>query len=102
MHEYKGPDNSEFLLVMKGAPERILDRCATVMINGNEETMTQEWRDSFNQAYLDLGGLGERVLGEFISPTFTFQGSRSNHFMNMCFGYLFIIIIFYLIIIIYF
>ncbi|KAI0231032.1 Sodium/potassium-transporting ATPase subunit alpha [Lamellibrachia satsuma] len=63
VHEYKGPDNSEFLLVMKGAPERILDRCATIMINGHEETMTQEWRDSFNQAYLDLGGLGERVLG---------------------------------------
>ena len=25
--------------------------------------MTTEWRDAFNQAYLELGGLGERVLG---------------------------------------
>ena len=65
MHEYSGPNNSEYLLVMKGAPERILDRCSTIMINGKDEVMTQEWRDSFNQAYLDLGGLGERVLGEF-------------------------------------
>lgn len=25
--------------------------------------MTTEWKNAFNQAYLDLGGLGERVLG---------------------------------------
>ena len=25
--------------------------------------MTEEWRDAFNQSYLELGGLGERVLG---------------------------------------
>ena len=60
----KGPDDEVFVLVMKGAPERILDRCSTIMMNGKDEEMTQEWRDSFNQAYLDLGGLGERVLGE--------------------------------------
>ena len=60
----KGPNDEVFVLVMKGAPERILDRCSTIMMNGKNEDMTQEWRDAFNQAYLDLGGLGERVLGE--------------------------------------
>merc|ERR1719210_2813189 len=25
--------------------------------------MTDEWKDAFNHAYLELGGLGERVLG---------------------------------------
>lgn len=52
-----------YLVVMKGAPERILERSASIMINGKDEKMTNKWRDSFNQAYLELGGLGERVLG---------------------------------------
>lgn len=59
---------------MKGAPERILDRCATMMLSGEEREMTQEWRDAFNQAYLELGGLGERVLGfcDYILPAAQF------------------------------
>jgi sodium/potassium-transporting ATPase subunit alpha len=30
----------------------------------------QEWKDAFNTAYMELGGLGERVLGfcDFILP----------------------------------
>ena len=48
---------------MKGAPERILDRCSTIMIQGKEVEMTDKYRDGFNAAYLELGGLGERVLG---------------------------------------
>ena len=55
---------------MKGAPERILDRCSTILLDGDEREMTQDWRDAFNQAYLELGGLGERVLGfcDFLLP----------------------------------
>ncbi|KAG5841745.1 hypothetical protein ANANG_G00170040 [Anguilla anguilla] len=51
------------LLVMKGAPERILDRCSTIMLQGKEIPMNEDWRDAFQNAYLELGGLGERVLG---------------------------------------
>merc|ERR1711874_769811 len=51
------------LLVMKGAPERILDRCSTILINGEEKKMSEEWKEAFNNAYMELGGLGERVLG---------------------------------------
>ena len=63
IHECEDPDVSGHLLVMKGAPERILDRCSTIMVEGEEIKLTDEWRDSFNNAYLELGGLGERVLG---------------------------------------
>ena len=52
---------------MKGAPERILDRCSSILIKGEEEPMTEEMKDAFNNAYMELGGLGERVLGKFIS-----------------------------------
>uniref|UniRef100_A0A7N8YGV5 Sodium/potassium-transporting ATPase subunit alpha n=1 Tax=Mastacembelus armatus TaxID=205130 RepID=A0A7N8YGV5_9TELE len=56
-------DPSGHILVMKGAPERILDRCSTIMIHGQEYPLDEYWREAFQNAYLDLGGLGERVLG---------------------------------------
>lgn len=49
--------------MMKGAPERILDRCSTILINGKEEPLDENKKEAFNNAYLELGGLGERVLG---------------------------------------
>lgn len=36
------------------------------MVQGQEEPMDEMWRESFQSAYLELGGLGERVLGTFI------------------------------------
>merc|ERR1740124_149358 len=62
IHEYAEGD-SVHLLVMKGAPERILDRCSTIVIDGVEHDMTEEWKEKFEIAYMELGGLGERVLG---------------------------------------
>jgi sodium/potassium-transporting ATPase subunit alpha len=64
IHEREDKSDSSFhLLVMKGAPERIMDRCSTILVNGEEKAITDEWKDSFNNAYMELGGLGERVLG---------------------------------------
>jgi sodium/potassium-transporting ATPase subunit alpha len=51
-------------MVMKGAPERILDKCSTIFIGGKEKVLDEEMKEAFNNAYLELGGLGERVLGE--------------------------------------
>merc|ERR1712038_1782260 len=59
----KDKNDKRYLLVMKGAPERILDRCSTIVIDGEEKDLTDEWKDAFNDAYMELGGLGERVLG---------------------------------------
>ena len=63
IHECDDPDVPGYLMVMKGAPERILDRCSTILINGEEKKLDNEMKDAFNQAYMELGGLGERVLG---------------------------------------
>lgn len=49
---------------MKGAPERILDRCSTIMLQGKEQPMDEEMKEAFQNAYMELGGLGERVLGK--------------------------------------
>merc|ERR1712045_1114011 len=46
-----------------GAPERIVDRCPTIIVEGRELPMTEEWKNAFETAYMELGGLGERVLG---------------------------------------
>lgn len=35
------------------------------MIFGQELPLDQSWRDAFQSAYMELGGLGERVLGRF-------------------------------------
>ena len=62
IHEQGSPASS-YILVMKGAPEKILDRCSTIMINGQELPLNHQWRSNFHEAYLELGGMGERVLG---------------------------------------
>jgi len=59
IHEVDGKNH----LVMKGAPERILKRCKTIWVNGKEEPLNEEWIAAYDQAYAELGGLGERVLG---------------------------------------
>jgi len=63
-------DDKRSLLVMKGAPERILQRCSTIVIDGQERALTEDWKNAFETAYMELGGLGERVLGfcDFMLP----------------------------------
>jgi len=68
---HENESKNAYNLVMKGAPERILDRCSTILINGKEIPLCDEWKENFNNAYMELGGLGERVLGfcDFALPT---------------------------------
>merc|ERR1712214_133883 len=63
IHETEDKNDNRYLLVMKGAPERIVDRCSTIIVDGRELPMTEEWKNAFEAAYMELGGLGERVLG---------------------------------------
>lgn len=57
-------NSTQFLLVMKGAPERIMECCSTILLHGEEYPIDENYRAAFNTAYMDLGGLGERVLGQ--------------------------------------
>ncbi|GFN86124.1 sodium/potassium-transporting ATPase subunit alpha, partial [Plakobranchus ocellatus] len=63
IHETEDPNDPAFILVMKGAPERIMDRCSTIVMHGKDVPLDDNFREAFNAAYLELGGLGERVLG---------------------------------------
>merc|ERR1711953_1582516 len=70
IHEQEDKSDTRYLLVMKGAPERILQRCSTIVIDGTERPLTEDWKNAFETAYMELGGLGERVLGfcDFMLP----------------------------------
>lgn len=88
MHELAGVEQSNYLVVMKGAPERIIERCDSILVGNKVEIMTDHWREQFNNAYLELGGLGERVLGTFGEFHFSFAlyvffmlNSNSSHFL---------------------
>merc|ERR1712213_3799 len=63
VHETEDKNDNRYLLVMKGAPERIVDRCSTIIVDGRELPLIEEWKNAFETAYMELGGLGERVLG---------------------------------------
>ncbi|XP_071806679.1 sodium/potassium-transporting ATPase subunit alpha-3-like [Asterias amurensis] len=84
VHECEGDER--YLLVMKGAPERILDRCTSILLDGKEQPLGDDMKIAFNNAYLELGGLGERVLGfcQYMLPEkefprgFVFDAEETN------------------------
>lgn len=68
IHETDNPNDPRYLLVMKGAPERVMECCTSILYKGKEEPLDDNYCEEFNIAYLELGGLGERVLGKFELP----------------------------------
>ena len=51
------------VLLMKGAPEIILERCNKWMNRGKIVDIDDEFKEQFQMAYETFGGFGERVLG---------------------------------------
>jgi len=71
IHETQTESGPKYLLVMKGAPERIFDRCTNILIDDKDVPLTDAHRKDFDAAYKRLGSIGERVLGfcDFHLPT---------------------------------
>jgi sodium/potassium-transporting ATPase subunit alpha len=61
VHKQPG-DAKKALLLMKGAPERILDRCAYVWHEGERVELTEDMKQKYNDLNLDLAKMGRRVL----------------------------------------
>ncbi|XP_075047707.1 potassium-transporting ATPase alpha chain 2-like [Mixophyes fleayi] len=94
IHIPEDPAQKGYLLVMKGAPERILERCSTIMIKGQEFPLDDKMKEDFEKAYLSLGSLGERVLGfchlllpsSTYGPGYLFDAENGNFPLNgLCF-----------------
>jgi len=62
MSQSKDASNNNLCLYLKGAPERILNRCSRILINGEEVEFTNELREEVNAANNTFGKMGERVL----------------------------------------
>ncbi|KAF8925669.1 hypothetical protein EDD21DRAFT_390024 [Dissophora ornata] len=52
----------KFTLLMKGAPERILRLCNTILINGEAVPLTAEHSKSYDEMYALMASKGHRVL----------------------------------------
>lgn len=61
MHFFQGRENH--ILLVKGAPERILPRCMNIMRKGETKAMRKKDLDKVHKACEDMGASGERVLG---------------------------------------
>lgn len=51
------------VLVMKGAPERILDNCETILIKGEQVPIDDEHRKEIDAGFEKMTAAGRRVLG---------------------------------------
>ena len=62
IHELADEPGQRHVLVMKGAPECIVDRCVTILVDGLEHQLDDSWRQTLNEALLQFAGLAERVV----------------------------------------
>ena len=54
------------------------------MIHGQEQPLDENWREAFQSAYMELGGLGERVLGMLRgSCYYKPAGSEEKHIAHL-------------------
>lgn len=74
----ESPEDKGHWLCMKGAPERIIERCTTIFVEGKEMKIDETMSKSFMDAYMDLGGLGERVIGKLIYFMTTHSAPHSH------------------------
>ena len=56
-------DPSKALVLMKGAPERVVSKCSTISMNQSEQVMDDSWKLAFSDANDYFASKGERVLG---------------------------------------
>lgn len=61
----RDPDvHGQHVMMLKGAPEKVLERCSTYLYNGTERPIDDDFRTDFTAAYERFALMGERVLGE--------------------------------------
>ncbi|KAF9174778.1 hypothetical protein BGX21_009213 [Mortierella sp. AD011] len=59
---HKEHANGKFTLLIKGAPERILRICSTILINNQAVPLTKEHSDAYDNMYALMASKGHRVL----------------------------------------
>ena len=54
--------SGRYLLVLKGAPELVLSRCSTILLQGEDTPIDEAMRGRVHDAFLTMASHGERVL----------------------------------------
>jgi len=63
VHEQEGGDDATpLVMLVKGAPERVLAMCETAFLDGEERKLTEELRQQMQNTNDSLARRGERVL----------------------------------------
>ncbi|XP_029033740.2 sodium/potassium-transporting ATPase subunit alpha-like isoform X2 [Osmia bicornis bicornis] len=55
--------NNKHFVALKGAPERVLERCSTVAFGNETRVLNDEIKNAYTESCYVLGNNGERVLG---------------------------------------
>ncbi|XP_063842469.1 sodium/potassium-transporting ATPase subunit alpha-like isoform X2 [Scylla paramamosain] len=63
IYEIHGKRYSNFMVVMKGAPEVVLNACHTALVHGHEKPLENSFMKAFEETHEMLASHGERVLG---------------------------------------
>ena len=56
-------DHTQHIVMLKGAPEKVLEKCDRYLYNGVERPIDDDFKSDFNAAYERFALMGERVLG---------------------------------------
>ncbi|KNZ44478.1 hypothetical protein VP01_911g1 [Puccinia sorghi] len=54
--------NGDLTLYLKGAPERVLDRCSHALVNGESIPITEQFKTQYGEAYQYMASRGHRVI----------------------------------------
>lgn len=55
--------NNKHFVALKGAPERVLERCSTVAFGNETRVLNDEIKNAYTESCYVLANNGERVLG---------------------------------------
>lgn len=75
IHRNDEAGKAPYILLIKGAPERIAEKCSKIQVHGDVVPFDGTLRAEYNTAYLALGGMGERVLGSFLVKSSIYTSS---------------------------
>lgn len=56
------PEDDNCIVVMKGAPEKVLERCGTIFLNNETTTLTPKLRAICDIACMELAGKGKDLI----------------------------------------
>ncbi|KAJ3116548.1 hypothetical protein HK100_001034 [Physocladia obscura] len=82
----KGHADGGLTLHVKGAPERVLASCSTILLNGKAEPITDIYRQTFRETHERMASRGERVIafaqlllnGRKFTDNFRFSFEKAN------------------------